>query len=200
MLTIFHNPRTRSARVVWLAEEMGLPYETRAEVLGQPSQDFLAANPVGAFPAVTDDEVGMGESVAIMQYLLARHGPSPLERRYGDPDYADYLEFLIYGEGSMAAFLNPMIFTRFLGGKDDQDNFTIGAVKRLWAGRVARLARQLEGRDYVAGDFSAADISVGYALFLGDSLGVGDYPPAVAAYWDRLKARPGYQKAFARPS
>jgi len=117
-----------------------------------------------------------------------------------DADFPAYLEFLVYGEGSMAAFLNPMILTRFMGGKDDQENFTMGAVKRLWSGRIGRLAKQLEGRDYVAGAFSAADISVGYALMLGEAMGVGDYPPAVVAYWDRLKARPAYQKAFAAPA
>jgi len=118
MLTIFHAPGTRSSRVVWLAEEMGVAYDARPETLGKPSADFLTANPVGAFPAITDDGVAMGESVAIMQYMLERYGPSPLARRYGDPDYADYLEFLVFGEGSLAAFLNPMILTRFMAPGD----------------------------------------------------------------------------------
>jgi len=200
MLTIFHAPGTRSSRVVWLAEEMGVAYDARPETLGKPSADFLAANPVGAFPAITDDGVAMGESVAIMQYMLERYGPSPLARRYGDPDYADYLEFLVFGEGSMAAFLNPMILTRFMAPDDQKENFTMGAVRRLFSGRVEALGKQLAQGDHVAGDFSAADISVGYALTLGENLGLGDFPPAVAAYHARLKNRPAYQKAFARPA
>ena len=200
MLTIFHAPGTRSSRIVWLAEEMGVPYEAKWETLGNPSPAFLSANPVGAFPAITDGEVAMVESVAIMQYMLERYGPSQLARRLGDAAYTDYLEFLVFGEGSMAAFLNPMILTRFMAPDDQKENFTMGAVRRLFSGRVAALETQLAGGDHVAGDFSAADISVGYALTLGDNMGVGDYPPAVAAYHARLKARPAYGKAFARPA
>ena len=70
MLTIFHVPRTRSQRVVWLAEEMGVPYELKLEQFGQPSPEFLAANPSGAFPAIRDGDVSMGESTAIMQYVM----------------------------------------------------------------------------------------------------------------------------------
>jgi glutathione S-transferase len=200
MLTIFHAPGTRSSRIVWLAEEMGVPYDVRPERLGSPSPAFLAANPVGAFPAMTDGEVTMAESVAIMQYMLERYGPSPLARRLGEANYTEYLEFLIFGEGSMAAFLNPMILTRFMAPDDQKENFTMGAVRRLFAGRVDALERQLVKGDHMAGDFSAADISVGYALTLGENVGVGGFPPAVAAYHARLKARPAYIKAFARPA
>jgi glutathione S-transferase len=197
MLQVFHAPRTRSLRVLWLAEEMGILYEVRRESLGKASADFLAANPTGAFPAIVDDEVAMGESVAIMQYLTDRYGPTPLARRPGDADYADYLQFLIYGEASMGAFLNPLIMTRFMAPEDKKDNFTADAAIKLFMGRVAAIAPRLAKADYLLGDFSAADISVGYALYLGAGLGIGPYPQPIADYWSRLQARPAYQRAAA---
>ena len=113
MLTIYHVPRTRSLRVVWLCEEMGLPYEVRLETFGQPSAEFLEANPLGAFPAIRDGDVVMGESTAIMLYLTQKHGPTPLALQPEHAQYADYLQFLVFGEASMVAFLNPVLLTQF---------------------------------------------------------------------------------------
>ena len=199
MLQIFHIPRTRSLRIVWLAEEMGLPYEVKPEVFGQPSAEFLAINPAGAFPAIRDGEVGMAESTAIMQYLMDMHGPTPLAKRPGDARYADYLQFLTFGEASMAAFLNPALMTQFRAPEDQKQNFTVEAAKNLFRGRLKSLDAQLGKGDYLAGDFTAADISVGYSLGLGQMLGLdADYSPAVQAYYGRLQARPAYQAAAAK--
>ena len=91
MLEIFHIPRTRSQRIIWLAEEMGLPYEIRRETFGQPSAELLAANPSGKVPAIRDGEVAMAESTAIMLYLTQKHGPTPLALQPEHAQYADYL-------------------------------------------------------------------------------------------------------------
>ena len=68
MLTIFHLPRTRSVRIVWLAEEMRLPYELKMEAIGRPSPELLRANAIGSLPAIVDGDVAMGESVATTHY------------------------------------------------------------------------------------------------------------------------------------
>ena len=186
-------------RVVWLAEEMGIPYELRPETFGQPSAAFLAANPTGAFPAIRDGDVGMGESTAIMQYVMDTRGPTPLAKKPGDARYADYLQFLTFGEASMAAYLNPVLMTQFMAPDDQKQNFTSDAAKRLFAGRLKCVEAQLDKGDYMAGDFTAADISVGYALGLGEMIGLaGDYSPKVQAYLTRLRARPAYQAASAK--
>lgn len=199
MLQIFHLPRTRSLRIVWLAEEMGLPYELKPEVFGQPSAEFTAANPCGAFPAIKDGDVAMGESTAIMHYLTQTHGPTPLALQPGQPRYADYVQFLTFGEASMAAFLNPAIMTQFMAPDDQKQNFTVEACKTLFRGRLRALDAQLEKGEHMAGDFTAADISVGYSLGLGEMIGVAsDYSPKVKAYYDRITARPAYQRAAAK--
>ena len=199
MLQIFHVPRTRSLRIVWLAEEMGLPYELKVETFGQPSPEFLAANPSGAFPAIRDGEVGMGESTAILHYLTQTRGPTPLALQPEHPRYADYVQFLTFGEASMAAYLNPVLMTQFTAPDEQKQNFTVDAAKTLFRGRLRSLDAQLAKDDHMAGDFTAADISVGYALGLGGMLGLdADYSPKVKDYYARLQARPAYQRAAAR--
>jgi len=199
MLQIFHMPRSRSMRIVWLAEEMGVPYELKPETFGQPSAEFLAANPSGAFPAIRDDQVCMGESTAIMHYMTEQYGPTPLALKPGHARYADYIQFLTFGEASMAAFLNPVLMTRFMAPDDQKENFTVDAAKNLFRGRLKSLESQLAKGDHMAGDFTAADISVGYALGLGEMLDLADdYSPAIKAYQARVRARPAYQAAAAK--
>lgn len=199
MLEIFHIPGSRSQRVVWLAEEMGLPYELKLETFGEPSEAFIAANPSRALPAIRDGKVAMGESTAILQYLMSVHGPTPLAVSPGDERYPDYLQFLTFGEGSMAAFLNPAFITLFTAPESQKQNFTFEAAKTLFRGRLRSLDVQLAKGDHLAGDFTAADISVGYALDLGVGLGLdADYSPALRAYRARLAARPAYRVAAAK--
>jgi len=199
MLTIFHVPGSRSQRIVWLAEEMGIPYELRREDFSSPSPEFLEANPSRAFPAIRDGDVRMGESTAIMQYMTDAYGPTPLAKKPGDDRYTDYLQFLTFGEASMGAFLNPAFMTMFMAPEDQRQNFTFEASKNLFRSRLKSLEAQLEKGDYMAGDFTAADVSVGYALGLGAGLGLdADYSPKVEAYHARLKARPAFQAAVAK--
>jgi glutathione S-transferase len=196
MLTIFHVPGSRSQRIVWLAEEMGVPYELKLEQFGAPSPEFLEANPSKAFPAIRDGDVRMGESTAIMQYMTDAYGPTRLARKPGDDRYTDYLQFLTFGEASMGAFLNPAFMTMFFAPEDQKQNFTVEASKNLFRSRLKSLEAQLEKGDHMAGDFTAADISVGYALGLGEGLGLNaDYSSKVQAYHARLKARPAFQAA-----
>jgi glutathione S-transferase len=199
MLQIFHNPRTRSFRILWLAEEMGLSYEIRAEKFGQPSAELLAANPSGKLPTIRDGETAMSESTAIMHYLTQKYGPTPLALTPQHQRYADYVQFLIFGEASMAAPLNPVLRTLFTAPEDQKQNFTVEAAKTSFRLRVKDVEGQLSKGDYIAGEFSAADISVGWSLGLGAKLGLdADYSPAVRGYFSRLQARPAFQAAVTK--
>lgn len=198
MLAIYHVPTTRSMRVVWLCEEMGIPYQLKAETLLQPSRELLVANPVGSVPGIRDGEVRMAESTAILQYLAERYGPTPLALKADHPRFADYLQFLAFGEASMSAYLNSIMATRFRAPPDQQQNVTIDLAKGMFLRSTAALGHRLARADYLAGDFTAADISVGFALVMGEALGLAaQYPAPVVAYFDRLKARPAMQTAMA---
>jgi|SRR5579871_6581720 len=199
MLTIYHVPRTRSLRVIWLCEEMGVPYQVKTETFGQPSAEFLEANPLGAFPAMRDGDVRMSESTAIMQYVAEKYGPTPLALRAEHPRFGDYLQFLTFGEASLAAYMNPVIATQFMAPEGQKENFTTEAAKGMFIRRLGAVEKKLEQGDYLAGDFTAADISVGYALGLGEGFGLGEqYPAPVKAYSERLRARPAFQAAAAK--
>lgn len=199
MLQIFHIPRTRSLRILWLAEEMGLSYEIKAETFGKPSAELLAANPSGKVPTIRDGETAMNESTAIMHYLTQKYGPTPLALTPWHDRYADYVQFLIFGEASMAAPLNPVLRTLFTAPEDQKQNFTVDAAKTIFRMRLKDVEAQLGKGDYMAGEFSAADISVGWALGLGATLGLdADYSVPVHAYFSRLRARPAFQAAAAK--
>jgi len=200
MLKIFHAPGARSLRVIWMAEEIGLDYEIVPETFGQPSADFLSINPAKGLPAIVDGDVVMSESVAIMLYLAARHGPTQLAPEAGDPTYPAYLQYLIYGEASLSALINPLVGTRLMAPEDQKENFTARICRGVFGRGVSALKGRLAESAHLAGNaFTAADISVGYALDLGAREGLAErYPPVVADYWARIRERPAYQRAAAR--
>jgi len=199
-MKLYHSPRTRSLRVVWMLEEMGLDYEV--VVLPFPATTnpvLLAINPLGTVPVFIDGDVTMIESNAILEYLGRRYGPTPLVPAVTDPSYPAYLDYLHFGESSAAAPLSHIVRTRFLAPEADKDNWTVRKIAEIFGDRVNDFARVLQSRPYAAGDaFTAADISVTYALVMGTLLRLGaDYPEPLKDYIRRVTDRPAYKKAAA---
>ncbi|HVY86296.1 MAG TPA: glutathione S-transferase [Caulobacterales bacterium] len=198
MLKIFHAPKARSIRIVWLCEEMGAPYQVQIEKFGNPSPDFLAANPLKALPALVDGDVCMIESVAMMIYIMSKYGPTTFELKPGEPDYPRYLQFLIFGEAGMAMYGNPLVATKFFAPDDKRDNWTVDYLKGAMVKRTAFVEDALGDREFIAGGrFTAADISVGYSLGMVGFAADMALSPKLQAYVDRLQARPAYQRALA---
>lgn len=198
MLKIYHAPPSRSVRVVWLAEEMGLPYEAIAIQFGAPpTPEFSAASPLAQLPAIEDGDVRMIESVAIMQYLLAKHGPTPLAVTKDEKDFPAYLQLLEFGEAGLVSIGNAYVATRFRAPEDQKQNWTVNYVIEAMRARIGVVAARLETRDYMAADrFTAADISVGWSLMIAKYFGIVEtYEPKLAAYLDRVTSRPAYKKA-----
>jgi len=199
MIKVFHAPRSRSMRVIWMAEEMGLPYEVEPGSLTNPSEAFLKLNPTRTLPVLVDGDTVITESIAILQYLGTKYGPTPLAPQPQDANYADYLQFLVLGEASLAAGLTPLVRAMFLAPDDQKQNWTLKNNAESFIRQLHHVDAQLAKGPYMAGqDFTAADISVGYALAFGEFVGLAEqYSPAVAAYHQRLKDRPAYQRATA---
>lgn len=201
-MIVYHAPRSRSVRVLWALEELGLDYETRPAAIFDPSPEFAAANPSSTAPTLVDDDGSIiVESGAILQYLAAKHGPTPLEVTADEPDFAAYLQFLWLGEAGLAAPLNALIGTKFMAPEDQQKNFTTGIVVSGFLKRMKLVeARLAGGRQYLAADrFTLADISVGWTLALPDFLGLGDkVADSAKAYRAGLIERPAFQRAAAR--
>lgn len=200
MIKVYFAPRTRSLRVLWALEEMGLDYEAVPASFREPSPEFLVANPTRTIPALVDDDVTMTESVAILQYLGDRYGPTELTVKADEAGYPDYLQFLVLGEAGLGAPLNAVLGTRFMGPEDQQQNYTVGVVIEGFLRRLKLVERRLAGgREFLAADrFTLADISVGWTLGLGGFLGLTDkIAPEVMAYHERLTTRPAYRRAAA---
>lgn len=202
LIKIFHAPRSRSTRVIWAAEELGVPYEVERVQLfsGPPSPEFLEINPSRTLPAMRDGDVMMTESVAIIQYIADRHAGGALTVKPGAANYGDYLQFLFLGEAGLGAPLNALIGTRFMGPPEAQDNWTCNMVMEGFFNRLQLVDRQLAGRPYLAGDtFSLADISVTYALGLVTSLleKVDRFPAHLLDYQKRMTERPAFQRMLA---
>jgi glutathione S-transferase len=198
MLKIFHAPRSRSFRIVWLCEEMGVPYESVAVNFRDPSPEFLAVNPLKSLPVLQDGEVSMIESVAMMLYIMAKYGPTDLALKAEDPGYANYLQFLLFGEAGLAMYGNPLVATKFLAPEDKRDNWTAEYLKNTFAKRLGFVETNLGDSPYIAGDrFTAADMSVGYSIGMAGFAADIELSPKLKSYHERLKSRPAYQRAVA---
>jgi len=199
MLKIYHAQGARSLRVLWLCEEMGVPYETAEASFMKPSDEFKAVNPLRTVPAMADGDVRMIESVAMMIYIMTKYGPTELEVKPSEEGYGSYLQFLMFGEAGVAAYGNPLVATRFLAPDDQKQNWTAGYLKKAIIKRLEFVADCLGGRDYLAADrFTAADISVSYIVTGAKFAGIdNDIPSAVKTYVDKLWQRPAFQRAAA---
>ncbi|MGE0741498.1 MAG: glutathione S-transferase family protein [Hyphomonadaceae bacterium] len=197
MLKIYHSQNARSLRVLWLCEEMGVPYETAEASFIKPSDEFKAVNPLKTVPALKDGDVTMIESVAMMIYIMAKYGPTDLEVKPSEPGYADYLQYLLFGEAGLAAYGNPLVGTRFMAPDDQKQNWTADYLKGAILKRLQFVADRLGDKPYVAVDrFTAADISIAYIANGAKFAGIeNDIPPRMMAYIDNLRQRPAYQRA-----
>ncbi len=199
-LTLFHSPGTRSIRALWLLEEMGLPYELKSMKYDGAyfaSDEFRAINPMGKVPALYDDGQLIIESTAIMEYLLLRHGPSPLSVGPDNPEFAVYLQWLHMAESGMANYIAVSFGNKFgrdpykvSEGFDAYCRFQITKAMEM-------LESHLEDREYLLQTgFSAADVSLGYTLFFAQTCTGTKFPNSVADYFKRLASRPAFQKAM----
>jgi glutathione S-transferase len=198
MITVFGEGR--GFRVVWLLEEMGLAYRLRpVDLLSGVEKDaeFLAINPAGFIPAIQDGDATMVESIAIMEYLMARYGPTPLAPVAHDPSFPTYQQFLHLGEAGLAASIYFVVGARSFAPESERHNWSASQALSVFESRLTLVTRQLACAPYLAGDsFTAADISVTYALELAQRAGGVTLGEAEQAYLDRTSAREGYKRAM----
>ena len=198
MITVYGEGR--GFRVVWLLEEMGLPYRLRPVDMFagvENDSEFMAINPAGFIPALVDGEVSMVESIAIMEYLMGRYGPTPLTPAPHDPAFPAYQQFLHLGEAGLAVFMFIRVVSDILAPEAEKDNWGARKAVELFESRRGIVRRQLARSPYLAGDsFTAADISVGYALQFARKAGGVVLDAGEEAYMARLRERAGYQRAL----
>jgi glutathione S-transferase len=196
MLTLFHAPRSRSTRILWLLEELGRPYQIEyvgiARGDGSLQQGPRSPHPDGKVPALIDEETLITESAAIVLYLTDAFPAAGLGPQVGEPERGAYLTWLAYSAG----VIEPALFAVARG----QAQAPGEAATAAWGDPKAmerRLADALAASPYVLGDrFTGADILVGSAVQFAERLMPGH--PQFTSYLQRLSARPAFQRAMAR--
>jgi glutathione S-transferase len=199
-MILYHCMSARSFRPLWMLEELGMPYELKMLPFPPRVADktYLQINPLGTVPALFDGDVRMTESAAMCQYLAARAGNTSLNVGPDEIGFADYLNYLHFGEATLT-FPQTLIlrYTHFESAERRSPQVAEDYAKWFLA-RLRSLESVLTQHDYLAANrFTAADVSVGYALLLAEYLELAPrFTPAVLAYWRRLQAREGFVRAM----
>jgi glutathione S-transferase len=159
--------------------------------------EFLAINPAGFIPAIQDGDVTMVESSAIMEYLMAPYGPTPLAPDPHDPAFPAYQQFLHLGEAGLAASIYFVVGARKHAPETERQNWSAGQALEVFESRLGLVTRQLACSPYLTGEtFTAADISVTYALELARRSGGVTLGEAEQAYVGRTSGRGAYKRAM----
>jgi glutathione S-transferase len=215
MIIVHHLNNSRSQRILWLLEELGLDYEIKkyqrdAKTMLAPPE-LRAVHPLGKSPVIQDGDTIVAESGAIIEYLVGRYGNGRLQPAPDTPERLRYTYFLHYAEGSaMPPLLLKLVFDRV---ESAPAPFFVRPIARAIANKVkdglilpqlrnhlAFLEGELEHRDWFAGDaFSAADIQLSFPLEAAASrAGLDAKYPKLNAFLGRIHARPAYQRALER--
>ena len=200
MITVWGGGTSRSLRVTWLMEEMGLAYRLRyVDLINNPDEPaFRAVNPAGYIPVMQDGDVTMVESVAITEYLLARYGPTPLAPAPDSAAFPAYQQFLHLGEAGLAMAAYVVIGARHFAPESDRRSWSARQAQDQWDSRMRLVTGQLERAPYMAGEaFTAADISVTYALMLGTKHAGMALGALEQAYMHRTTGREACRRAVA---
>lgn len=201
MIRLYHCMSARSFRPLWMLEELGLPYELK--MLPFPprvcDRSYLEINPLGTVPALIDGDVRMTESAAMCQYLASRAGATPLDVAASDPAYGAFLNYLHFGEATMTFPQTLVLRYAHFEPAERRVPQVADDYAKWFLARLRGIETVLAQHDYLAADrFTAADVSVGYALLLAEHLALTPrFAPAVLAYWQRLRERDGFRRAMA---
>ena len=199
-MKLHHAPNTRSVRIVWLLEELGLSYDLELYKLGDPgmrSSEYLKVHPMGRVPVLEDGDTKIFESGAIVQYVLAKYGEGKLLPIPSSPDFGTYLQWLHYAEGMIMPQVNIIVVETILLPEDRRSKVNEERAKKLLTRMLNAVETGLEGKQYIAGEFSGADIMTGHACVVSGRLGADlSDKPNVGAYIERLESRPSLAKAW----
>ncbi|MBV9191969.1 MAG: glutathione S-transferase family protein [Betaproteobacteria bacterium] len=201
MLTVHHLGVSQSERIVWLCEELGIPYELKRYQRDPTTRlappEYKALHPIGTAPVITDDGVVIGESGAIIEYILGRYGNGKLARHPSHPEYTNYLYWFHYANGSFQALLHRTLVAKRL--EPTPDHRILKDLQGRLDRSLALLNERLGEVNYLAGDeLTAADIMIFFSFTTMRAFTPFDLKPYpnILAYLKRVGARPAYQRAM----
>lgn len=197
MLTIHHLSHSRSQKVLWLAEELGIPYELKLhmrdlQTLSAPPA-MKALHPLGTSPLISDKGATYAETGAILDYILRHYGNGRLQPPADSRDFDRFVEWMHYAEGSAMLPILMMIYSNYTGARSD----TLTDLLEAQLGKhLSYIESALDGDDYLVADtFSAADIHLSFVAQTAGQYTALDAYPKIRAWIGRLEARPAFRRA-----
>jgi glutathione S-transferase len=200
MLKVHFVAGTRSGRVVWLLEELGLEYEVNIMPFtkeGLKSPEHRSRHALGRVPVLEDGDISIFESGAIIDYVLERHKNGGLKPNSDAPEFPFYLQWYHYCEGMVMPPMNQIVVQTILLPPDRRDEVVLNQAKNLLTKSLAPVNENLADKDYLIGDFSAADLMLGHSCFMANRLGcISDEMQNIKDYVARIANRPAFKKAI----
>jgi glutathione S-transferase len=197
MLTVHHLNDSRSQRILWLLEELELPYEIafyqRDAVTRLAPPAVKAVDPLGKSPVLTDDGATIIESGAIVDHVVRRHGGGRLAPAPDSAAYDAYVQWLHYAEGSAAL---PLMLRLYTGRLGEAAAPLAPRIDSEIANHLGYVNGALDGRDWLLGEFTAADIQMSFIGEIAGAFGLRAAYPAIDAWVKRFQARPAYKRAL----
>ena len=199
MITLYHCHAARSFRPLWMLEELGLAYELK--MLPFPprvfAKEYLGLNPLGTIPLMIDGETRMTESSGICHYLGTKYGPTSLMVGVDEPAYGAFLNWMYFSDATLTFPQTLVLRYSQLEPEERRNPQVAGDYAKWFLGRLRAVEAATATAETLCADrFTAADIVIGYALRLAETIGLSkDFGPNVAAYWQRLQARDGFNRA-----
>jgi glutathione S-transferase len=201
MLTVHHLGKSQSERIIWLCEELGIPYElkrhARDAVTMLAPADYKALHPIGTAPVIVDGDVVLAESGAVVEYIIAKYGNGRLVLAADHPDFAPFLYWFHFANGTLQAGMGRLMILNRLKLGDDNPILVGGRA------RVDRAFDLIEARvhetEYLAGSqFTTADIMTGFSLTTMRYFQPYELSrcPNIVKYLARIAARPAYRRAM----
>ena len=200
MLKLHFAPNSRAGRIVWLLEELGMPYEINKMAFSPKdlkSDEHRARHPLGRVPVLEDGDITLFESGAIVDYIFERHQNGGLKPAADSPLFPNYLQWFHYCEGMVMPPVNTIVVQTVLLPPDRRDETALGQAQRLLTKALEPVEAALAGKEYLIGDFSGADIMLGHACFMSNRLGcVSEAMPNLQGYVKRIADRPAFKYAI----
>jgi len=203
MLRIHHLGRSQSDRIVWLCEELEIPYELvryeRDAVTMLAPPEYKALHPSGTAPVIEDGPLLLGESTAIIEYIIYKYGSGRLAVRSHESNFPEYLYWYHFANSTMMPAGSISMVVNFLGEGSNSDNETMRSLKSRWTHAFALTEARLSKASYFAGDiFTAADIVMQFPLTTMRYFVPYDISgyPHILSYLRRIADRSAFKRAF----
>lgn len=198
MIVVHHLNDSRSQRILWLLEELGVPYEIKTYQRDATTRlappDLVAVHPLGKSPVISDGDRTINESGAIIDYIIRHQGQGRLAPKPDTDDYERYLQWLHYAEGSA---MLPLMLNMYVARLGEAGGPLQPRIASEMANHLGYVEGALAGRDWLVGDkFSGADIQMSFVGEVARAFGQADKYPNIKAWVERFQARPAYLRAL----